>query len=224
MRVFVAFGYNPRDRWIEEVMQPIIEAFGSEFVHGGGLAGQPITESVRALINSSDGLLAFATRRYPMKDGDVDTHRWVTDELAHAIGQGKQVVEIREQGVTQDGLAGDRQRITYREEDRLSCVVEVIKTLGRWHRRSTRRFQLVPDSLIRPHLSKPYFRCSYRVLEGAAESATRNVPVQKIQGGLFITASGLSPNSLVQVELVTDQNVLCSDYTGIDSVTVPLSE
>jgi len=225
VRVFLAYGYNARDRWIEEFVFPIIEAFGSEAVHGGDLAGQAIPEAVRALINSSDALIAFATRRDPTGNGQFTTHRWVTDELAHAIGQGKQVIEIREQGVIdQGGVAGDRQRLEYQEDERLSCVVEIVKTLGRWHRRSTRRFQLIPDNLIRPHLSKPYFRCRYKILEGVTESLPREVPVQRIQGGLFINASGLSPNSLVQVEVVTDARVLVSDYTSIDAITVQISE
>ena len=177
------------------------------------------------MINSSDALLAFATRRDAAANDQFTTHRWVTDELAYAIGQGKQVLEVREEGVVdQGGMAGDRQRLTYREDDRIRCLVEVIKTLGRWHRRSTRRFQLVPDDLVRPHLSKPYFRCRYRVLEGGMESDPRDVPVQRIQGGLFIAASGLSANSLLQVQVVTDQKVLCSDYTSVEAITVQISE
>jgi hypothetical protein len=61
-------------------------------------------------------------------------------------------------------------------------------------------------------------------LEGLTESAPHEVPVQRIQGGLFINASGLSPNSLVQVEVVTDSGVLFSDYTSIDAITVQISE
>src|SRR5436305_441966 len=164
MRIFVAHGYNPRDRWVEEVFRPIIEAFGSEFVSGGDLGRQAITEGVQALINSGDALMAFATRRNAIANDQFDTHRWLTDELAHAIGQRKRVLEVREEGVVQDGIAGDRQRLSYSEQDRVKCIVQVIQVLGQWHRRSTRRFQLLPDELIRPHLNKPYFRCTYTVL------------------------------------------------------------
>jgi hypothetical protein len=224
MRIFVAHGYNSRDRWVEEVFRPIIEAFGSEFVSGGDLGGQTITEGVQALINSSDALIAFATRRNATMNDQFDTHRWVTDELAHAIGQRKRVLEIREDGVVQDGIAGDRQRLTYNEQDKVKCIVQVIQVLGQWHRRSTRRFQLVPDDLIRPHLNKPYFRCTYKVLDGFTETASKDVPVQKITGGLFITASDLSPDSLVQVQVVTDQRVLSSEYTAINAISVKISE
>jgi hypothetical protein len=225
MRIFVAYGYNSRDKWIEDSIQPVIEAFGSEFVHGADLGGQVITEGVRALIDSSDGLLAFATTRDAITRDQFTTHRWVTDELAYAVAQAKQVVEIREDGVLdQGGIAGDRQRITFREDDRLRCLVEVVKTLGGWHRRITRRFQLVPNDLVRPHLSKAYFRCKYRVLEGGHESLAREVPVQRIQGGLFFSASGLTATSLLQVEVVTDQKILYSDFTSVDSITVQISE
>lgn len=42
MRIFVAYGYNPRDNWIEPVTTPLIQAFGSEPVDGRELQGQVI--------------------------------------------------------------------------------------------------------------------------------------------------------------------------------------
>lgn len=113
--------------------------------------------------------------------------------------------------------------MTYREEQRVDCVVEIVKVLGRWHLRGTRRFQLVPNSIIRPHLSKQYFRCRYKVMEGNNEpTTTENVLVQRIQGGLFINAEGLSRDCMIQVEIFTDTRVLSSDYTKIDVISIHL--
>jgi hypothetical protein len=226
MRIFVAYGFNPRDSWIEPVIEPLIEAFGSEAVHGRELAGQLITDGVRQSIRNSDALIAFFTRRDSIGENRWSTHPWVRDELMCALENNKQVLEIYEEGVVRDaGMAGkDRQYLEYRESDRVGCVVGVVKVLGRWHRRGVRRFQLVPDSLLRPHLSKQYFRCRYRVMEGNNESPARDVPVQRIQGGLFITASDLSRDCLVQVEITTDEQVIVSDYTSIDSIAIQLSE
>ena len=105
----------------------------------------------------------------------------------------------------------------------MDCVVNIVRVLGQWHRRGVRRFQLVPDSAIRPHLSRQYFRCRYRVMEGYNESPLREVGVQRIQGGLFISAPGLSRDSLVQVEIVTDTAVILSDYTPIDAIAIQLN-
>ena len=38
MRIFVAYGYNDRDKWIEKMVFPVIEAFGAE-VETGELIG-----------------------------------------------------------------------------------------------------------------------------------------------------------------------------------------
>jgi hypothetical protein len=34
MRIFVGFGYNERDRWIRDMVFPLIPAFGDEVVTG----------------------------------------------------------------------------------------------------------------------------------------------------------------------------------------------
>jgi hypothetical protein len=225
MRIFVAYGYNPRDTWIEPVVKPLIEAFGSEVIDGRELAGQIITDAVRESIRNSDALMAFFTRRDPKPDGTWETHKWVRDEFVVAFDNQKQLLPIYEDGVPiEPGITGrDRQYLTYTEAARVDCVVNIVKALGRWHRRGIRRFQLVPDSAIRPHLSKQYFRCRYRVMEGYDESPLRDVPVQRIQGGLFISAPDLSRDSMVQVEIVTDNAVISSDYTPIDAIAIQLN-
>lgn len=225
MRIFVAYGYNARDSWIEPTVASLIRAFGSEPVDGRELGGQSIPEGVRQSIRSSDALLAFFTRRDgPLPDGSWTTHQWVRDELTCALEHNKQVLEIYEDGVSRiAGLAGsDRQHLAYQENEQLECVVEIVKVLGQWHRRGTRRFQLLPHEKIRPHLSKPYFVCRYRVMEGNHELPEQVVKVQKIQGGLFIDCTGLSRESLIQVEIVTNTGLLSSDYTSVDAVSVAL--
>jgi len=89
MRIFVAYGYNDRDLWIERAIFPVIEAFGSECVHGKALHGTEIVPSVQKLIESCDAIIGFTTAR-PNETAGV-THRWVTDELASALDETKYV-------------------------------------------------------------------------------------------------------------------------------------
>src|SRR5712691_7889521 len=182
MKVFVAYGFNARDGWIERTIPLLIEAFGSEPVDGRELEGQVITDGVRELIRNSDALIAFFTQREKIGEDKWSSHPWVRDELGCALENHKQVLEIYENGVTREaGMAGkDRQFLPYKEEERVDCVVNIVRVLGRWHRRGARRFQLVPDAVIRPHLSKQYFRCRYRVMEGNSEAPLMDTPVQRI--------------------------------------------
>jgi prophage antirepressor-like protein len=96
MRIFVAYGYNERDRWVEELVFPVIRAFGDEVVTGEELQGEQITDAVIAKIRSSDALIGFLTRRDQIGSSDRwTTHRWVTDEISQAVAQRIFVAEVR---------------------------------------------------------------------------------------------------------------------------------
>jgi hypothetical protein len=85
MRIFVGFGFNERDRWVKDLVFPLIKAFGAEGVSGEELQGEQITDAVRRQIASCDALIGFVTRRDDLGNGRWSTHRWVTDELSHAL-------------------------------------------------------------------------------------------------------------------------------------------
>jgi hypothetical protein len=85
MKIFVAFGYNERDRWIPNLVFPIIKAFGDEVVSGEEVQGEQITDAVIREIRQSNALMAFVTRRDKIDKNRWTTHRWVTDELSNAI-------------------------------------------------------------------------------------------------------------------------------------------
>jgi hypothetical protein len=139
MKIFVGYGYHNRDSWVEELVFPLIEAFGDTPVAGKEIFGQNLDDGVRGLIRECDALMGFSTRR-----GDPDqsplwkTHRWVTDEIATADGQDPKIpfVEIREVGVDpQLGIAGGKAHIQYQEEKRDRCLLELAQTISRWHSR-----------------------------------------------------------------------------------------
>ena len=227
LKVFVGFGYNERDQWIPDLVFPLVRAFGCEVVTGEDMQGQPLSPEVQRRVQSSDGMIAFRTRREgPDTNGVYTSHRWVDNELTLAIGNAARVVEVREEGVdSQGGLAGDRQWILYKEAERDKLLVELAKTVGGWVRVS--RLQLLPESFvneIRPLLGTPGFRCSYTVLDGSRESESRETPVRPIKGGLFIWADGLAPESLIQVTIEGNGKRWVSDYEGLDSVSINLKQ
>jgi hypothetical protein len=223
LKIFVGFGYNDRDLWIPDLVFALIRAFGCEVVTGEDMQGEVLDAGVRQRIANSDALIAFLTRRRGSSgNGPYETHRWVVEELALAIGNGLRAVEVREEGVTeQDGIAGGRQRIQYREAERDKLLVELAKTVGNWIRTVDVTLRLLPPDVVdefRPFLRAPGFRCTYTVLEGNRESEARESLVRPIKGGLFITAAGLSPQSLIQVTVEGNGRRWVSDYEAIDSV------
>jgi hypothetical protein len=227
MKIFVGFGYNDRDSWIPDFVFPLIRAFGCEVVTGEDMPGEVISDEVRRRVESADALIAFRTRRGdPDAGGVYRTHRWVEDELTYALGHGLQVMEVREEGVDdQGGLLGDRQWMLYRKEERDKLLVELAQAIGDWSRSVSVTLQLLPPSFvdeIRPLLRAAGFRCTYTLLEGSRESEPEQVQVRPIKGGLFIEVKGISPQSLIQVSIEGNGMRWSSDYESPDSIGINL--
>src|SRR5687768_17011348 len=103
MKLFVAYAFAPRDRWIPEMVFPILDAIGVQVDTGEVAHGAPLSSVVREKIKQADGLLAFATRREALENGQWTTHRLVVEELAHAHALGLQLLEVRETEVEDQG-------------------------------------------------------------------------------------------------------------------------
>jgi hypothetical protein len=228
MRIFVSYGYNDRDRWIRDLVFPIIEAFGGTVETGEGLHGEQIPEAVQRKIARSDALMAFATKREQLVSGLWMTHRWVTDELALAIQQKRLCVEVRERDVaSQGGVAGGRQFIEYDEQARDKCLVELVKTLGKWHLEAPITVQLRPGAFVdwlRPRLRRPGLHCTYTVLEGSRQSEAVQTEILPIKGGLFIKVE-IPRHALLQVHVkVSGEPPWSSDFDTIDSFGIDLKQ
>ena len=228
MRIFLAFGYNERDSWIKDLVFPILEAFAAETVTGEDMQGDLITDEVRDRIRSCTGMLGFRTRRQELANGTWDSHRWVSDELAAAIALGVRAVEVRQTGVDpQGGLAGDRQWVSYDESKRDQCLVEIVKTLGRWGRGLSIDLQLLPQEAarqIRPLLARPGSRCTYKLVQGHWEPPDREAPIRPTPSGLVVHIPELPVDALVQVRVSAGGKSWTSDFVGVKSLGVTLQE
>jgi hypothetical protein len=229
MKIFVAYGYNERDKWVPNLVFPLIKAFGDEVVTGEELQGEQITDAVLNEIRQSDALMAFTTRRDKEDETRWNTHRWVTDELSSAITYKLPVAEIRELGVNeQGGIAGDRQRITYNENERDKCLVEIVKTLGKWHSSETVDLQLLPEEFvqnIRPLLRNPGLRCTYKTLNSNGDpSGELPASILPITGGLFVRAKNVPRQSLIQIRVECSGKSWSSNFEKTDSLGIRLQQ
>jgi hypothetical protein len=134
-------------------------------------------------------------------------------------------VEVREQDVDlQGGIASTRQFIEYDEKGRDICLVELVKTIGKWHREAPVLLQLRPAQFVdqvRPLLS--HIRCTYTVLVGSRESEFE-AKIRPIRGGLFINAS-IPRRALIQVRVeVPGGKSWTSDFETIESFSLDLKE
>ena len=86
MRLFVGYGYNLRDQWVEDLVFPLVNALGCEVVQGKVMYGDNLASEIRDAVLSCDALIGFTTRREQIGDRWT-THRWVIEELAVAFSQ-----------------------------------------------------------------------------------------------------------------------------------------
>jgi len=228
MNIFVAYGYNPRDQWIKDMVSPIIESFGSTVITGEETYDGPnIPENVLTKIRRSDALLGFTTKRTTQNNVVWQTHQWVVMELAAAITLKKRVVEVREAGVdAQGGLAQNLQRIDYAEGARDKCLVDIVKAIGAWHQTDNVKIQLLPDGLanndLRPLLRDRGLSCKYVIRVGNFEDGPFEAEIKPIKGGLFINAPSVPRDALIQINITYGNRVWSSDYESTDSYGIHL--
>jgi hypothetical protein len=228
MRIFVGYGYNGRDQWIEDHVFPILGNLGFTVVHGKDLQGQPLQDGVRGRLDQSDAVVGFFTVREGQGAADFTSHMWVRDEMVYAHARNKTIVPIKEEGVrVPDGLLGNRQYIPLRQEDRLKCVAELVQALGR---RNIRRIRLEPDTdQLRRDLNQwrrnPAFVIRYRVQDQeGVESNFQTGRLELVDQGFYLNVGGVPDRAYVEVEgALGGDTKFNSGWVSVDAVLVRIN-
>jgi len=204
MRVFVGFGYNERDQWIEEQVFPVLQCMGFTVVHGKGLHGEVLQQGVKDQLDQSDAAVGFFTIRAGQGDADFNSHIWVRDEMVYFSAKDKPIVPIKEENVrVPDGLLGDRPYVVLRQNDRLACVVELVQALGR---RNIRRIKLKPETdQLRQNLHQwrrtQGFEIRYRTQDANGfESNYRSGRLEEVDQSFYLNVADVPRPGFVEVE------------------------
>ncbi|HEX7185183.1 MAG TPA: hypothetical protein VF756_25380 [Thermoanaerobaculia bacterium] len=225
MRVFVGFGYNDRDRWIEEQVFLILRCMGFIVVDGKDMHGEILQPEVESRIEQSDAAIGFFTIREAQGEADFNSHMWVRDEMVYANAKSKPIIPVKEEGArVPDGLLGNRQYIPLRQDDRLACVAELVGALGR---RNIRRLKLDPDSdQLRRDLQQwrrtPGFVIQYRTQdERGLESPYRQGRLELVDQGFYLNVSDVPKRAYVEVEgFLNGAPQFSSGWVSADAVQV----
>ena len=225
MTIFVGFGYNDRDGWIERQVFPILRCIGFNVVDGKDMHGEILQPAVQARIERSDAAVGFFTLRDGQGEAEFNSHIWVRDEMVYAHARGKPIVHVKEEGVrVPDGLLGNRQYIPLHQSDRLACVVELIGALGR---RDIRRLRLDPeDDKLRRNLLKwqkaADFVIKYRTRdEDGNESIYQPGRMELVEQGFYLNVSDVPRRALIEVEgFLNGTSQLRSGWVSADAIQV----
>lgn len=229
MKVFVGYGYNERDTWIEDRVFPILRCVGFTVVHGKDMHGQQLQLEVARRIDQADAAIGFFTLREGTAEKEFNSHIWVRDEMLYAIGRGKPIIPVREDGVTlEEGLLGNRQYIRLDQNDRLACVSELLIALGR---RNMRRVRLDPsDDSLRRNVwtwrKASGFVIRYRTQnpDDGVESDFRDGRLELIDQGFYLNLAEVPNKAYIEVEGVLNGNVqFSSGWVSADAVQITVS-
>jgi|SRR5687768_659513 len=228
MRVFVGFGYNDRDSWIESQVFPILQNMGFVVVDGKDLRGEILQDGVKSLIEQSDAVIGFLTIRDSTSTGDFNSHLWVQNELVYAVGLKKPIIPIREENVrVPDAILGNIQYIVLRQNDRLACVSDLVRALGR---RNMRRIKLEPEDddlrrdLLRWRVDQN-FQIRYRTQDSTTgiESGQQTGRLEVVNYGFYLNVSDVPRKDYVEIEgVLNGQARFNSGWASADAVTVKI--
>jgi hypothetical protein len=233
MNIFVGYGYNDSDKWIEEYVFPLLVAMGCQVDHGKIVYGGLLPAEIVQKIQSSDAMMGFTTRRGNPENGRFPTHEWVIHELTTAATHVPAIpwVEVRERDVIPPGGILDAfgtQQIEYSDQNRAKCLVEVAQAVGRFQdqiRITTVR--LGPDAaseIIATLVHDPSFRCQCQMFRRGRELPPEPLPVLPIKGALFVRLKGVARDDLVRITIFARQRVWRSSYESVDTVDIRLVE
>jgi hypothetical protein len=224
MKVFVGFGYNDRDKWIEEQVFPILRAMAFVVVDGKDMHGEILQPGVQSRIEQCDAAIGFFTLREGQAAADFNSHIWVRDEMLYSLGAKKPVIPVREEGVRLPaGLMGDRQYIPLLQNDRLACVVDLVKALGA---RNIRRLKLEPDDDgLRQSLwrRRNDFLIQYRTQANGIESPFREGRLERVEYAFYLNVSEVPERGLLEVQGILDgAERFNSGWVSADAVPVKI--
>jgi hypothetical protein len=228
MKIFVGYGYNARDQWIEDHVFPILLGMGFVVVHGKGMHGQVLQPGVQSRIDQSDAAIGFFTLRDGQGDADFTSHIWVRDEMVYAAAKEKPIIPLREEGVrVPDGLLGNHQYIPLRPPERLAAVAELVCALGQ---RNMRRLKLDPDgepltrNLLKWRMTAG-FAVRYRTQDAdGLESAWRTGRLEMIDFGFYLNVTDVPKRAYVEVEgTLNGAPQFSSGWVSADAVQVKIT-
>ena len=231
MRLFVGYGYNERDAWIEKQVYPVLRAAGYAVVDGKDMVGDQLSDTVKSRINQSDVAVGFLTAREGQAEAEFSSHLWVYAEMLYASETRRiPVLQVREKGVkVPDTLFGDVAYIELDQHDRLACVALLVAQLARQHLQRI-RLDLHSDGL-RPKLmawrKQPAFRVAYRTRdELGLESDTLEGRLETVNQEFFLNVRGLPPGAQIEVDGMLNGSVCFTSgwVSNSGAVTVKVYE
>lgn len=227
MKVFLGFGYNAKDGWVNELVIPFLQTLGCEVLTGEAMQGDNLKEGVLERIAEADVCIGLLTKRDdPDGDGIFTTHKWVVQELSAAAALKKTSFEIREHGVeNQAGLLGSTQFFIF--EDKAELLLQIAQfVMKEKSKLAFKTFMLLPQSFsdaIKPALK--FTTCKYRFWHKGKEYEPQKANLLKMPAGFSVIIRNIpSDDALLELTVESPGGTWSSGYVSAGSINVELSK
>jgi len=221
MKLFVAFHYSAEDKWVKDLVIPLIETLGIEVKTGENIHGQVIVQEVPDIIRKCDAMIAFITTSWT-------DHPWVRDELVTALAMKIPALEVKDSRlVNLGGITDGRQRIDFDVDKKEMLLIQVAQRLAEWKKRhNTRNLLLLPDDIMKaakPHLNSGQLKCIYQFRDGNEESDKYEAAPFRLPQALAVNIKNIpSENAMIQLTIQGPQFSFSSGYQTFSYIPINL--
>lgn len=128
-KAFVGHSFLPNDKRVAEGVIQCLAAIGISVVTGEKPKADRISEKVKRLIEEQYLFVGVFTRRDKIAHKtEWTTTPWVIDEKAYAVGKGKKLILVKEEGVGSiGGIQGDYEFIEFSRDHLEELLVRLIQ-------------------------------------------------------------------------------------------------
>ena len=227
MKVFVSYAFNDVNKWVEELVIPLVQTLGFEVVTGRHMEGEPLINGVDMRLRECAGCISFTTRRNQREDGTYETHPWVISEMHTARALQLKTVEVREEGVKIGDDSDAYVRLNYNERARDRLLIELAVALARWIIRPV-RVQLCPpedaETIFTRQVVRGGVKCTYSLQSGGRVVGGGEAIIQPQVSGFFVDIEIPRNDVIVQLEVKKENNsgAWMSLGDGLSAVPVQL--
>ena len=228
MKIFVSYAFNDANKWIEDLVVPLIKALGYEVVTGQRLEGEVLIDGVDARLRGCTGCVAFSTRRDQRANGSYETHPWVMSELTKARALGFKTIEVREDGVTIGNDADAYVRLKYREAERDRMLIRLAENLAAWKTRRVRLRLDPPEAELQDFMrcaARSVLTCTYELQQEDEEIGRGEAKIVRQTGACFVEIEVPATDVLVRISLKkeADNNIAWASFPeGLMAIPIKL--
>ena len=128
-KAFLGHSFLPNDKRVVNCVNQILTAIGIVVVTGEKPRADKISEKVKRLIEDQTIFVGVFTRRDKIaRKNEWTTSPWVVDEKAYAVGKGRKLILIKEEGVGSiGGIQGDYEFIEFNRDRLEELTVKLVQ-------------------------------------------------------------------------------------------------